>query len=119
MFDDSFYSGGTKNKIEDFLKKWNSRIIRTYVIYDGSKEKQNDLKYIYRYRDHHKGTKIDPVKLLSIVDKSDVPKDYLYNKILNGDIETLSQLNKEISLVNNKIDTIDLDYKKEKDVFNF
>lgn len=49
FIDDSFYSGKTHNKIETFLRSRESMIYRTYVFYDGSKEKHDDVVSLYRY----------------------------------------------------------------------
>ena len=51
MFDDSFYSGTTRNKIEAKLKTIHSdaRIIMTIVIYDGSVNIQDNVFSMFRY----------------------------------------------------------------------
>ena len=59
MFDDSFYSGTTKDAIERALKMIDSqaRIVKTFVIYDGSKVKKNNIFSMFRYYDHYKSNK--------------------------------------------------------------
>ena len=59
MFDDSFYSGTTKDAIEHALKMIDSqaRIVKTFVIYDGSKIKKNNIFSMFRYYDHYKSNK--------------------------------------------------------------
>ena len=59
MFDDSFYSGTTKDAIERALKMIDSqaRIVKTFVIYDGSKIKKNNIFSMFRYYDHYKSNK--------------------------------------------------------------
>ena len=52
FLDDTHFSGTTKNKIVDCLKCNNSNYIGTYVIYDGSKIKSDDVTSMYRYYDH-------------------------------------------------------------------
>lgn len=49
FIDDSFYSGKTKNVIDSELRKLGSNIETTYVIYDGSRKKQENVKSLYRY----------------------------------------------------------------------
>lgn len=49
FIDDSYYSGKTRNTIEDSLNKHNSCITETYVVYDGSEEKNENVKSLYRY----------------------------------------------------------------------
>ena len=59
MLDDSFYSGTTKDVIEHALKMIDSqaKIVKTFVIYDGSKIKKNNLYSMFRYYDHYKSNK--------------------------------------------------------------
>ena len=47
--DDSYWSGGTAKKINDFLLTQNSKIKFVCVIYDGSKEKSKMVKSFFRY----------------------------------------------------------------------
>lgn len=59
LLDDSFYSGTTKDAIERALKMIDSqaRIVKTFVIYDGSKVKKNNIYSMFRYYDHYKSNK--------------------------------------------------------------
>lgn len=59
MLDDSFYSGTTKDAIERALKMIDSqaKIVKTFVIYDGSKVKKNNIFSMFRYYDHYKSNK--------------------------------------------------------------
>ena len=59
LLDDSFYSGTTKDAIERSLKMVDSQagIVKTFVIYDGSKIKKNNLYSMFRYYDHYKSNK--------------------------------------------------------------
>lgn len=47
--DDSYFSGKTVNKINDYLKKYGSKIKSTSVVYDGSKIKKPNVNSFYRY----------------------------------------------------------------------
>lgn len=51
FFDDSYYSGATKNTIETALQEINpsARIIETFVVYDGSKRRIRKLHSLFRY----------------------------------------------------------------------
>jgi len=40
-----------------FRQEYNASIIHTYVVYDGSKEKDINVSSLYRYYDHHKEIK--------------------------------------------------------------
>ena len=52
FIDDSYYLGRTQQAIAKELKKIGSEIYKTYVFYDGSKEKKDDVVSFYRYYDH-------------------------------------------------------------------
>ena len=56
LLDDSFYSGTTRDSIERSLKMIDSQaeIVKTFVIYDGSKVKKNNIFSMFRYYDHYK-----------------------------------------------------------------
>ena len=56
LLDDSFYSGTTKDEIERSLKMVDGEagIVKTFVIYDGSKVKKNNIFSMFRYYDHYK-----------------------------------------------------------------
>ena len=56
LLNDSFYSGTTKDAIERSLKMVDSqaKIVKTFVIYDGSKIKKNNLYSMFRSYDHDK-----------------------------------------------------------------
>ena len=48
--DDSFYSGTTRNKIDDYIMgNWKSKIVKSLVVYDGSKDRDLSVFSLYRY----------------------------------------------------------------------
>lgn len=47
--DDSLFSGSTARKINDYIKKHNSRIKSISVIYDGSKDRNKMVRSFFRY----------------------------------------------------------------------
>lgn len=49
FIDDSFFSGTTFRKIENFLKEYDSTIKYTQVVYDGSKIRNKKVKSFFRY----------------------------------------------------------------------
>lgn len=51
FIDDSFYSGKTRNTIKNELEKYNANLNKTYVIYDGSKARDDNVCSLYRYYD--------------------------------------------------------------------
>jgi hypothetical protein len=107
FIDDSFYSGSTKKSIEEWLKLHNSRIIKTYVIYDGNDKKFDDLKSLYRYYDYHTGKILPVIKLFEILDKIkyDIPFDYniVFDKISKGEIRTSREMFNFIKNVSSKL----------------
>ncbi len=53
FFDDSFYSGKTRNVVKKEIERLGGRLMLTAVVYDGSREKQNDVVSLFRYYDHY------------------------------------------------------------------
>lgn len=49
MIDDSYYSGKTVQKVDEFLHYKGYILDDIYVFYDGSKENKNNVKSLYRY----------------------------------------------------------------------
>jgi hypoxanthine phosphoribosyltransferase len=96
--DDSFYSGTTSVSIDHFLKKHSSRILKTYVIYDGNDTKSSDRVSLYRYYDWNRGSKRSIEELMSELEKySDIPSDIFEQRIMQGQITSLIQLRREIN----------------------
>lgn len=52
--DDSFYSGKTRNAVRNEIERLGGKLINTYVVYDGSKEKDETVHSLYRYYDNFK-----------------------------------------------------------------
>jgi hypothetical protein len=53
FLDDSYFSGGTRDKINDFLKKYDSRIYRTFVFYTHNPENPKRVYSVYCYSENH------------------------------------------------------------------
>ncbi len=51
LLDDSFYSGQTRNLIRAELERQGGRLVHTYVVYDGSRERDPNVSALYRYYD--------------------------------------------------------------------
>lgn len=49
MFDDSFYSGKTRDTINSKLNELHANIVETYVVYDGSITKDRNVFSMFRY----------------------------------------------------------------------
>ena len=107
FIDDSLYSGSTKKAIEEWLNQHKSKIIKTYVIYDGNDKKYDDIKSLYRYYDFHTGKLLPVMKLFDILNdiKNDIPFNYniVFDKISRGEIRTTRDLFKFIKNVSNKL----------------
>lgn len=54
FIDDSFYLGRTRNVIKNSIEEHNGNLKRTYVFYDGSKTKDDNVISFYRYYDNYK-----------------------------------------------------------------
>lgn len=99
LFDDSFYSGSTKKALEEFLKKYNSNIYKTYVVYDGNDKKDKNRFSLYRYYDYHSGTELSVDLLIDYLYglNVDIPKDTIKDKILKGEIKTINDVRKNVN----------------------
>ncbi len=53
LLDDSFYSGQTRNLIREELERQGGRLVHTYVVYDGSRERDPNVSALYRYYDRY------------------------------------------------------------------
>ena len=120
LFDDSYYSGSTKNAIDKYLRKFGSRVSKTYVLYDGNDIKDKNRKYVYNYYDYNKGTERSPNTLLNFLYdmNPDVPTDNILNDITSRKIRTFKELIKSINKLLVKfgkppIDDRDFNYKQE------
>jgi hypoxanthine-guanine phosphoribosyltransferase len=114
LLDDSFYSGTTKKEIDKHLNKYNSKIISTYVFYDGSFQKRPDVFSVYRHCNYNKEDILPVKKLLSIlngIDDANIPYDLLENQIMIGQIRSVKELLREIQIVRGKFGKQNLDIK--------
>ena len=53
LLDDSFFSGRTRDLIRAELERQGGRLVHTYVVYDGGRERDPGVSALYRYYDHH------------------------------------------------------------------
>lgn len=49
FLDDSYYSGKTQRAVKDEIERLGGRLVNTFVIYDGSKIQDENVKSLYRY----------------------------------------------------------------------
>lgn len=54
FLDDSYYSGKTAKTVQKWIKDHGGNVVKNYVFYDGSYEKNDNVISLYRYWDHHK-----------------------------------------------------------------
>jgi len=95
--DDSFYSGTTGFSIDVFLKSLGSKIIKTYVVYDGNDTKSPNRIALYNYYDWNVGSQRTIEELMYELEKwKDIPKDYFEKIIMKGEIKSIIQLRKKI-----------------------
>jgi len=114
LIDDSYYSGSTKNAIDKFLKKINSKIIKTYVLYDGNDKINNNRTSLYRYYNYHNGTILNVNNLLNYLYQYDyLPIFNIEKNIINGNIKTIRQINYYLNKLNKNIDINSYNRKDE------
>lgn len=53
FIDDSYFSGKTAMVVREEIEKLGGRFLGSFVAYDGSKEKDEKVKSLYRYYDHY------------------------------------------------------------------
>jgi hypothetical protein len=53
LLDDSFFSGKTRGMIQAELQRQGGRLVHTYVIYDGNRERDPEVSALYRYYDRY------------------------------------------------------------------
>lgn len=53
FIDDSYYLGRTRDKIKETITNNGGKLACSYVFYDGSKIKDNNVHSFYRYYDHY------------------------------------------------------------------
>ena len=51
--DDSYFSGRTALVVKEEIERLGGIFLGTYVAYDGSKHREQDVHSLYRYYDHH------------------------------------------------------------------
>jgi hypothetical protein len=52
LLDDSFFSGKTRGLIRTELERQGGRLVHTYVIYDGNRQRDPEVTALYRYYEH-------------------------------------------------------------------
>ena len=53
FFDDSYYSGTTEGAVKDAIEAAGGELVRTYVVYDGSRNNSGIVRSLFRYHDHY------------------------------------------------------------------
>jgi hypothetical protein len=54
LIDDTYFSGRTRHAIKAEVERHGGKILKTYVLYDGSKIKHPEVDSLFRYYDHYK-----------------------------------------------------------------
>lgn len=106
FLDDSYYSGGTRDKINKFLKYYNSWIERTFVFYTHRREDPEKVYSLYCYEDNHTTDVIPIHKYVEYINSIDL-KDY-------EDIIWANIKNKQITGVKDLLRMIKRLYEGEK-----
>jgi len=94
FLDDSYFSGGTRDKINEFIKKYNSIVYRTFVFYTHNRENTEDIYSTYCYSDNH-AEEVMPIhkyiEYIGSVNLSDY-EDIIRDNIKSGQIKRLKDL---------------------------
>ena len=94
FFDDSYFSGGTRDKISKFLEQFNSNIYKSFVFYTHNVEDPSDVFSIYCYSEYHKEEVMPIHKHLEYINGINL-KDYedvIWPAIKSGQVKRLRDL---------------------------
>ena len=119
--DDSFYSGTTGFSIDQFLKRLGSKILKTYVVYDGNDTKSANRIALYNYYDWNVGSQRTLDELMNELDRyKDIPRDSFEERIIKGQIKSIIQLRKEINEFKSKFGGRKIDvYSRIREEFRY
>jgi len=119
--DDSFYSGTTGFSIDQFLKRLGSKILKTYVVYDGNDTKSANRIALYNYYDWNVGSQRTIDELMNELDRyKDIPRDSFEERIIKGQIKSIIQLRKEINEFKSKFGGRKIDvYSRIREEFRY
>lgn len=67
LLDDSFYSGSTRAGIAKELEKNGGKLTHTFVIYDGSKQKDSAVSSMFRYYDYYQPGNVRKENVVEVV----------------------------------------------------
>lgn len=119
--DDSFYSGTTGFSIDQFLKRLGSKILKTYVVYDGNDTKSANRIALYNYYDWNVGSQRTLDELMNELDRyKDIPRNSFEERIIKGQIKSIIQLRKEINEFKSKFGGRKIDvYSRIREEFRY
>lgn len=119
--DDSFYSGTTGFSIDQFLKRLGSKILKTYVVYDGNDTKSANRIALYNYYDWNVGSQRTIDELMNELDRyKDIPRNSFEERIIKGQIKSIIQLRKEINEFKSKFGGRKIDvYSRIREEFRY
>jgi hypothetical protein len=117
FIDDSYYSGGTRDRINDFLRQFHSWIERSFVFYTHKPEDPSEVFSLYCYKENNETDVIPIHKYVEYINNINL-KDYeniIWRNIENGSILGVKELLRFIKKLheNNKIkESHIINYKK-------
>lgn len=93
FLDDSYFSGGTRDKINEFLEKFGSKITRTFVFYTHNPEDPRKVYSTYCYSQNHDEEVIPIHKYSEYVKNIDLREyeDEIWDRIHNGEFKKLRE----------------------------
>jgi hypothetical protein len=114
FLDDSFVNGGTRDRINDFLHKFNSKIIKSFVFYTHNQADPEKVFSIYCYSENHPEEIIPISNYIKHLNKINLEEyeEILLTRINNGGINNIKDLIKNIiELTENTKESVILKYK--------
>ena len=101
LLDDSYVYGGTRDRIQEFLNKYNSEIIKTFVFYTHYIEKSNDVYSSFCYETDIDERIVPIHKQFDFINKVDLKlfSSYIKSEIYKGNITQITDLYKTLKKI--------------------
>ncbi len=104
FMDDSYFSGGTRDKINSFLRNFGSKITRSFVFYTHNPENPKRVYSTYCYSENHSEEVLPIHKYSEYVNTVDLSEyeDVIWEKIYNDGLDTVKELLRYIKTLDDK-----------------
>jgi hypothetical protein len=115
FMDDSYFAGGTRDRISEYLNNFNSKIKKSYVFYTHNLENPNEVFSFYCYSENHSEEIVPIHNYIEHLNKIDLSliENIIWSKIDNDEISNIKELINNIKELTEKVqEKRILNYKK-------